>query len=468
MASLRRHSTSTLEGQYQRFKTTQQQYSANTATAGVTPVAGSVTLFPNSADTIAGSTGDVSQASYTRPRLIAGGTERDTLDENKSISLNGKWSVKGVTASADVTYTKSKNDLFYTELDLFTNVPTFTQNVGTNPPSSSSGTYDLSNLANYTVGGLTRNENHYIGDEVAGRLDLEYKSDGGFLSSIRGGFRFSDRTVAQVAPLRYTGQTTNTNPATYSNLFQANAYNNFYTASGANVDFQRNYPYAITSRLKNDFGGVLTQLGLTGALAPSATSINSLLAAFNADEKSLAAYVMANYTFDAGIPIDGNIGLRYVNTQDTIGAGQFATTTLPGGGVVQDRTRVENTTLKNSYDNWLPSINIRAHLTDKLQLRLAGSKTLTRPDFSQLSPALTVVPGQLAASQGNPNLQPITSKNADISLEWYVSKSTSIYVAGFYKSVNGFIFTRSTTGRHDRRADRLHSVATAEFRTGHR
>ncbi len=432
----------TLEGQYQRFQTTQQQYNANIPTAGVTPVAGSTTLFSG--------TSDASQVSYTNPRMVAGGTERDTLDENKTISLNAKWNVGGVKVTGDATYIKSKNDLFYTELDLFTNIPVFTQTASTNPPSSSSGSYDLANLANYTVGGLTRNENHYSGDEFAVRLDGEYDfEEGGFLKSIQAGFRFSDRTVAQVNPLRYTGQTANTNPASYSNLFQANGFNDFYTANGTNVPFQRNYPYAIAERLRTDFSGVLTQLGLTGALgttnaAPSASSINSLLAAFNAEEKSLAFYLMARFNFDIGIPIDGNVGLRYVDTQDTITANQFATITLPGGGVTQDRTRVEATTLKNSYENWLPSINVRAHLTDNLQLRFAASKTLTRPDFGQLSPALTVVPGQLAASQGNPNLQPIKSDNLDVSLEWYVNKATSIYVAGFYKSVNGFIFTRST------------------------
>ena len=91
----------------------------NTPTAGATPIAGSVTLFSG--------TSDVSQVSYANPRLTAGGTERDTLDENKTIALNAKWNLHGVTVTGDVAYTKSKNDLFYTELDLFTNIPVFTQ-----------------------------------------------------------------------------------------------------------------------------------------------------------------------------------------------------------------------------------------------------------------------------------------------------------------------------------------------------
>ena len=429
----------TLEGQYQRFKTTQNQYNMLVATAGSTPVPGSTTLFSG--------TKDVSQASYANQRLTAGGTSRDTLDENKSISLAAKWNVKGVIVNGDLTYTKSKNDLFYTELDLITTAPSFTQYLGTNPPSSSTGSYNLANLAGYTVGGLTRNENHYVGDEVAARVDLEYDfEDSPFLKSIQGGFRFSDRSIAQQNPLRYTGQTTSTNPASYSGLFQANSYGDFYTAKGANVDFQRTFPYANVSRLRSDFSGVLSQLGLTGALAPSTTSVNSLLAAFNADEKTTAAYAMAKFDFVAGLQIDGNIGVRYVQTDDIITGNQRRTALVGGVFVPVTPTIIDPVSIKNSYGNWLPSVNARVHLTSNLQVRLAASETLTRPDFSQLSPALTVVPGQLAASQGNPGLQPITSKNADVSLEWYVNKSTSLYVAGFYKRVKGFIFTRSTPG----------------------
>ena len=432
-----------LEGQYQRFKTTQDQVSVNIPSAGSPAIPGSATLFPG--------TNDVQQVSYTNQLITAGGTQRDLKDENKQIGFNAKWSTGRFTLTGDVAYTHSTSDLVYTELDLVTRAPVFTQFAGTNPPSSSTPGFNLANIGNYTVGGLTRNENHFVGHEWAGRVDGEYKFDGGFLTAIDVGFRYSDRTVDQQNPLRYTGQTTATNPALYPNLFQANGFSDFYTVSNAGVDFQRNFPYANVANLRNNYAAVLTQLGLTGALAPSTTSINSRLAQFGAQEKSYAAYAMAKFAFDAGIPIDGNVGVRWVKTEDTINGFQLRTETFTNANGTESvryvtPNVVDPVAVTNDYDNWLPSANVRLHLTDKLQLRLAGSKTLTRPDFSQLSPALTVVPGQLAASSGNPNLSPITSTNADVSLEWYISKSTSIYAAGFYKRVKGFIFTRSTPG----------------------
>lgn len=428
----------TLEGQYQRFRTIQQQYNVLVATAGTAAAPGSVSLFSG--------TQDVSQVSYANQSLTAGGTERDFTDENKSISLNGKWQSGNFTLTGDTTYIRSTNDLWYTELDLITTVPTFTQNLMTNPPSSSTPGYDLSNLGNYTVGNLTRNENHFSGHEFASRIDGEYKFDNGVIKALSAGVRLAERTVAQTNPLRYSARTSQTNPALYPGLFQANAYGNFYTASG-NADFQRNYPYAVASQLRNNFSGVLNQLGLTGALAPSTSSINSQLAAFNAKEKTFAAYAMARFGFELGVPIDGNVGVRYTHTSTSITGNQLQTTTNSSGVLTPVVPNVtEPVRLASSYDNWLPSANLRAHLTRNLQLRFAASGTLTRPDFSQLSPALTVVPGQLAASQGNPNLKPITATNYDASLEWYFSSHGSLYAAAFYKDVNGFIFTRSTPG----------------------
>lgn len=425
-----------IEGQYQRFRTIQDQFNALTTTAGATPVAGSTTLFDG--------TSNASQVTYSNVPLTAGGTSRDFTDENRSISANVKWKKDRLTIIGDATYTKSTSDLYYTELDLTTTLPSFTQFLGTNPPSSSTAGINLADIANYRVAALTRNENHYRGDEEAGRLDATYEIDG-FLKTLQAGFRYGRRTVAQVDPLRYTGRTTATNPAAYGNLFQQNAYGDFYTRGPNRVDFQRNFPYANSSALRDNFTGVLGQLGLTGALAPTPSSVNSQLAAFNGVEKTYAGYVMANFGLDAGVPIDGNVGVRWVKTDLTIVGNQLRTATNAQGVLAPVVPNVvEPTSTSSSYENWLPSANVRVHLTDHLQLRLAGSKTLTRPDFTQLSPALTVVPGQLAASQGNPGLSPITSTNGDVSLEWYFGQSSSLYAAGFYKRVKGFIFTRST------------------------
>jgi iron complex outermembrane receptor protein len=421
-----------IEGQYQRFKTVQDQFNALTATAGLTPVAGSARLFDG--------TNNIERATYLNVPFTAGGTSSDFVEENKTISGNIKWTSGGLTLSGDATYTKSTNDLEYTELDLTRRIPTLTQIIGTNPPSETAPGFNAADLSQYTVASLTRNENHFRGDEKAFRLDATYEMDGG-LKALQAGFRFSDRTVAQVNPLRFNRTPTNTNPANYPGFFQANGYGDFYAIAGGSNDFIRDYPYATPDVLRGNFNDVLQQLRFIGADAPSTTSINSQLAAFDAVEKSYAAYALARFGFDLGLRVDGNVGVRWVKTELDIRGNQLRTTSAnqPVIPNVVDPVAVDS-----SYDNFLPSGNLRAHLTEKLQLRLAASRTLTRPDFSQLSPALTVNPGQLSAAQGNPTLSPILSTNLDASLEWYFGRSSSVYVAGFHKRVKGFIFTRAT------------------------
>ena len=97
---------------------------------------------------------------------------------------------------------------------------------------------------------------------------------------------------------------------------------------------------------------------------------------------------------------------------------------------------------KNSFD-WLPSLNARMALLDDLFLRLAASKTVTRPTFAQLDPALSLSAstGTLLGSgtSGNPNLSPEKSTNADLSLEYYFSKGNALTGAVFYRKIDGYI-----------------------------
>ena len=75
---------------------------------------------------------------------------------------------------------------------------------------------------------------------------------------------------------------------------------------------------------------------------------------------------------------------------------------------------------------------------------------MSRPIFSavRIGSAIdfsTVIPGAII-NRGNPDLLPYTSKNADLSLEWYPSKAMSFAVQGFYKQVDNFITPGSVDG----------------------
>ncbi|MDI7775761.1 TonB-dependent receptor [Asticcacaulis sp. EMRT-3] len=91
----------------------------------------------------------------------------------------------------------------------------------------------------------------------------------------------------------------------------------------------------------------------------------------------------------------------------------------------------------------MPSANFKYHLTDNMLLRLAASRTLTRPTLTDVGISNTYggYYGAPTSSGGNPDLQAMHSNNYDISWEWYLSKINYVAVAGFRKDVSDFIET---------------------------
>ena len=98
------------------------------------------------------------------------------------------------------------------------------------------------------------------------------------------------------------------------------------------------------------------------------------------------------------------------------------------------------------YHKWLPSMNFKWSLLDNLIYRFSWSKTLTPPELSNLyyDQSFGTRPNSLTISQGNPQLQPYTSRNYDMGLEWYINDASYIALEGFYKKVSNFSTLVST------------------------
>ncbi|OIQ40295.1 MAG: TonB-dependent receptor [Bacteroidetes bacterium MedPE-SWsnd-G1] len=101
--------------------------------------------------------------------------------------------------------------------------------------------------------------------------------------------------------------------------------------------------------------------------------------------------------------------------------------------------------LSNTYNNVLPSLNLKYELNDKSAFRFAASKTLTLPEFKELAPFEYVSPtGRV--TKGNPELQESTVYNADIKWELFPSPAELISVSGFYKNIQDPINKAQTRG----------------------
>ncbi|WP_264942070.1 TonB-dependent receptor domain-containing protein [Sphingomonas caeni] len=136
-----------------------------------------------------------------------------------------------------------------------------------------------------------------------------------------------------------------------------------------------------------------------------------------------------NTTF-LGRPFRGNAGMRVAVTDVTSNG-----TSQAGRAIVG----------RNTYTDFLPSMNLVYEPIDDVLVRFAVSKVMARPLLGNLSPSITAitVPNDgsttgATLTVGNPQLNPFRSTNFDASLEWYFAPGGLISVAGFYKKIDSF------------------------------
>ncbi len=145
-------------------------------------------------------------------------------------------------------------------------------------------------------------------------------------------------------------------------------------------------------------------------------------------ETDSGAYLMADFeTQWGGIPVRGNVGGRYVRTQQDA-TGYLAT----GGG--------KEVTVSNVYNDWLPAFNLAATLRKDIVVRVAAASVMARPQLGNLNPGGTIsTTGTLSVNTGNPLLQPFRAKTLDTSFEWYHDKNAFVGVGVFGKDISTYI-----------------------------
>jgi TonB-dependent receptor len=198
-------------------------------------------------------------------------------------------------------------------------------------------------------------------------------------------------------------------------------------------------------------------------------------------EDTYAGYFQLNYGHDTflgtDVPVDGNIGVRVVQTQDNSGPGYFLYPTISSSSCAVasadllascnfisgvGTTHVAG--VSHTYTDILPSFNFRARLTDQVQLRGAFSQQIVRPDFAFMQNYTTLgytfgsglnlnnfaqctIPGTgslgpcLSGQGGNPNLKPLHANNYDVSIEWYFAPTGNLSFAMFHKDIANYFAT---------------------------
>ncbi len=152
-------------------------------------------------------------------------------------------------------------------------------------------------------------------------------------------------------------------------------------------------------------------------------------------EEVTSAFAMLSWDTEWGIPVRGDLGVRYVNTrQSAFGHIPIAApmgAPFPNVGFRQD--------VDNEYKDVLPSLNVVFELTPDLLLRFAAAKVMSRADLGSITPSVSVTATTQNATVNNPLLDPIRAKTADLGLEWYFAEGSLLSASYFYKDIETYI-----------------------------
>lgn len=191
------------------------------------------------------------------------------------------------------------------------------------------------------------------------------------------------------------------------------------------------------------FAATIAASGLTmdpyGANANAGTNgtFQNYLDTWAVEEKTKAGYLQATFGWDElAVPIHATVGARYFDT-NTLSSGfnrvqQGANITYPEASQT------------GGYNDWLPSINVRFDLTDKLVARVTAGDVMARPNPSQLAFRRSTDVVGLTGSRGNPDLQPFEARQYDAGLEYYFSDVNYVSAAYFRTEIGRFIITQAT------------------------
>ncbi len=264
-------------------------------------------------------------------------------------------------------------------------------------------------------------------------LDYEHKLDLGPLNALKVGFKYTNHNRATVflattyggffLPLLANGCG---GPCTSANFAGPSTPSDFLqNIGGAGV--LSKYWQVDRTKLQNIYNALPAAVRARIINPPENFTIN---------EKTYGGYVMAKFGGDGW---RGNLGVRIVKTDQTstgnlIGVPQSATTVNNNAfGVYQP------VSVSRSYTDVLPSLNASFDLNRHLVLRVAAGRTVTRPDYTDIVPRVSLNPGSLTAAGGDPNVNPYRANQYDVSLEWYPDRDTIVAAAVYYKDIESYI-----------------------------
>lgn len=454
-----------------------------------------------------------------RQRIETLSTYIERLEEYKGGGVSFIYDVSDVlsiSADLSVSETERRENLYHTRLqseqndilgnpvlgaadDGYINTAIEIGQNGSLIPLMTVRNFDVTNPNNFADSARTRVDlNQFRNNKITAlRTDFEYLTDSEVISQVKGGVRYS-KLEFDSAPVARDEFTNNDNDVMYEAI--GRCQNSSFPESGflssvtggqaliTNVDSSGNVIAQGTGNAYASFDPLCIATAVIGA-TPVFPQPEKTVANVDVEEETFAAYIQADYdTFIGDYVVRGNFGVRYVTTDVTsIGLrGPLETTITEIDGIpsISSIDLVSGAELiavagGSSYSEILPSFNAVVELNDEVLLRGALFRALSRPspsdmgfgrafsgltDESEGVESIDVAIGT-ATANGNPNIKPFTSWNADLAIEWYPNEDTILAFGGYYKSFEGGFENASTTETFTVDGQDLNTLVTVQQTT---
>ncbi|RUO32449.1 TonB-dependent receptor [Aliidiomarina soli] len=383
-----------------------------------------------------GDTNVVSRVRNANPYVMTSSQGFDNSTDSYQYALGGEWNLTDrldMRAEAAYQQSKYKSDLLILDIVRPADELIATFNNGSGTPSVELVGADMTATDNVVAGPFFDGREESEGDSTTLRADFDFHQPVGFITSWHFGSRYDLRNATSNNVQIYNalpdvmgqpipGELDGLVGLTPGDFFSGSAtYPRRWSTPSS--DFMLNNQELMREYFTD----------YSGAPAYEPTEF------FDIEEESLALYGQAQFRADIGYNVlDGVVGLRVVRTESS----------LKGYELIEDPDAGSVATLRDYDTNStevLPNLTLRYNIDSDIQLRFNASKTITRPGFGDMNPALTLRPpiaGQVqigTGEGGNADLKPVEALNFDLGAEYYFGESSAIYATLFYRDIDNWI-----------------------------
>jgi len=301
---------------------------------------------------------------------------------------------------------------------------------------------DPSDGSNFTAGWIWGGAKPATDEEDFVQFDLDIPVDLGVFTEIKTGFKYRSAKRTQGRHAYSWHATDALDPNSGWNGTMWTIFENCPTLAdcGLNALGGVNVDVAATGNITDQLAhnrDVMEELAFgSGAAYAVHDNLSQIWAV---EEDILALYAQGDFSGDG---FRGNIGLRYVSTEQTSSGYEFSSDssglkTINGEWL--NPSRLDWVSQDNDYSEFLPSFNIALDIADDQIFRIGAARVMSRQNWQDISGneafgSLSTVQKN-TGTRGNPQLKPVIANQFDLSYEWYYNEASMFSATYFSKDI---------------------------------